>query len=83
MGFLIPIIVIAILVVIFQKSGVSGNVSVAFLALIPALIVGGGSAGAAIGFTKSPAIGLPIGVFITIFVFIKIFNFLTRNKKGK
>jgi len=81
MGFLIPIIVIAVLVVIFQKSGVSGNVSTAFLALIPALIAGGGSAGAAVGLTKSSAIGLPLGVFIAVFVFIKLFKFLTRNKR--
>jgi len=82
MGFLIPIIVIVVVTLILSKAGVSEHITTTVISGVGALVLGGGSGGATIGFTKSPIIGLIVAIFVGTFVFIKIFKLLTRKKEA-
>ncbi|MBM3072681.1 MULTISPECIES: hypothetical protein [Enterobacteriaceae] len=76
----IAIIAIVVFVIILNKTGVSDNITALTLATIAALLTGGGTVGAA-SVALTPFIGLPLGIVVGIYVFIKVVRLISGKKK--
>lgn len=68
----IAIIAIVIIVIILNKTGVSDSLTALTLATVAALLTGGGAAGAA-SVALTPFVGVPVGIFVGIYVFAGAF----------
>lgn len=75
----IAIIAIVIIVIILNKTGVSDSLTALTLATVAALLTGGGAAGAA-SVALTPFVGVPVGIFVGIYVFAKVVRLISGKK---
>nr|AKJ19721.1 YpjK [Salmonella enterica subsp. enterica serovar Typhimurium] len=75
----IAIIAIVAIVIILNKTGVSDSLTALTLATVAALLTGGGAAGAA-SVALTPFAGVPVGIFVGIYVFAKVVRLISGKK---
>ncbi len=75
----IAIIAIVVIVIILNKTGVSDSLAALTLATVAALLTGGGAAGAA-SVALTPFVGVPVGIFVGIYVFAKVVRLISGKK---
>jgi hypothetical protein len=73
---IIAIIAIVVIVIILNKTGVSDSLTALTLATVAALLTGGGAAGAA-SVALTPFVGVPVGIFVGIYVFAKVVRLIS------
>ncbi|EMD5647453.1 hypothetical protein VRM73_004673 [Enterobacter hormaechei] len=72
-------IAIVVIVIILNKTGVSDSLTALTLATVAALLTGGGAAGAA-SVALTPFVGVPVGIFVGIYVFAKVVRLISGKK---
>ena len=75
----VAIIAIVVIVIILNKTGVSDSLAALTLATVAALLTGGGAAGAA-SVALTPFVGVPVGIFVGIYVFAKVVRLISGKK---
>jgi hypothetical protein len=71
----IVIIAIVVIVIILNKTGVSDSLTALTLGTVAALLTGGGASVA-----LTPFIGVPVGIFVGIYVFAKVVRLISGKK---